>query len=458
MKSVNYALLIALSSFMMIACGGGGSASGPAEEPSAEEVAVLIDVVESAEDRDITIDVDDTVPVDYTEKVDWIPSESSTSSGKLSSKISYSQNKVISSKVESDGTDDDKWSIYSGGIDNATITSVYDADKGSDVIEFNGDGTKSGYKIGYAYGTNSGWNDTVNKSIKWSMKFNEKYVIYVRVSTTEGYRYLYYTANNKNYGISASYYIHNGLGSASDDGQWLTISRNLSADLKRFEPMNEITSVDGFFVRGSGRIDDVELFQTEATIVNETIYEDAEDGLTTGWEIYDTTPTGASVSNVDDADTGSKVIELKGDGTNNGFVLGSWDNRWKNTINKEISWDIKTDENFVVYVSVITAQGHRFMTYTPLSDNTFANNPNYQEPTVMVRNGYTYVNHYFNPNTRDGSWHTIARNLETDLKDYEPNNSLISVSGFLIRGNNVRLDNIKMFDTNTDGDYDNSTN
>jgi hypothetical protein len=460
MKSINYALLVSLSSFMLTACGG-GSTNVVTTEASADDVAVLIPVTESTEDRAISTRVDETTEVDYS-KVDWIPDESNlTASSKLSYKVAYSANPTVSQKIESDGSDADKWSLYSVNGGTPTITSVYDDDRGSDVIEFNGDGVHNGYLLGYSFNTNTGWNDTVNKSIKWSMKFNEEYIIYVRVSTTEGYRYLYYTANNKDYGIStydSPHYIHNGLGSSSDDGQWLTVTRNLSADLNRFEPMNEILSVDGFFVRGSGRVDDVELLTTEATVVNETIYEDAEDTLITGWEIYDSNPSDAEVKNIVDADSGSNVIELTGDGIKNGFVLGSWSNRWDNTINKEISWDLKTDENYIVYVSVITEKGQRFMTYSPLSDDTYARNPNYQESTVKVVNGYTYVNHYLPPSTRSGSWNTISRNLELDLKNYEPDNKIISVSGFLVRGDNLRLDNIKMFDTNTDGDFDNSTN
>jgi hypothetical protein len=459
MKSINYALLVALSSLTMTACGGGSGSSGPSTEASADEVAALVTVQEdtpiSREDARIAEVVENNNhETDFYEKVDWIPNNSvSTSSKKLTYKPTYSSNRTISSKVESDGTDTTIWSIYSGGKDNAIITTIYDDDRKSDVIEFRGDGIKSGYKMGYSYGTNSGWNDSVNKTIKWSMKFNEQYVIYVRVSTKDGYRYLYYTAKNKNYGKSAKYYIHNGLGSASDEGSWLTVTRNLNADLKRFEPMNEVTSVDGFFVRGSGLIDDVELLKTEATIVNETLYEDAEDGEITGWRVYDKNPSGAEVLNVTDADSGSKVIELKGDGTKNGYLLGTWNN----TINKEISWDMKYDEDYVIYLSVETKKGHRFITYSPMSEITCTKKGEGYGQGKKEIGGYTYIHTYLCPNTKDGTWKTISRNIELDLKKYESDNELISVDAFLIRGSG-RVDNIKMFDTNADGDYDNSTN
>ena len=451
-----------ISLFMMIACGG-ESSQGPTKEASEEDVAILIDIQETSRDKEITTLVDS----DTYRKADIVDIESSeVGLSKTSYKLDNTSNVgVQSSKVESNGENDSDWVTYSD-TENSTISSEYDAERGSDVIKLDGNAQNSGYSLGYSFSTGSSWNDATNKTIKWSMKFNESYTIYVRVSTTDGYRYLYYTPSNINYGVSsedAPHYIHHGLGSSSDDGEWVTFTRDLTADLKRFDTFNEITSVDGFLVRGSGSIDDVELLSSEAsTSVNEIVYEDAEDGQDSRWEIYDNDPEGASVQNVTDADKASEVIELSGDGLNNGFALGAWNNSWKNTINKEISWDVKTDEDFIFYVSVLTDDGHRFMTYIPMSTTTCANYratgtyPDVYGPQVI--DGYTYIRIGLCPDeVKDGNWNTVSRNLENDLKLYEPSNSLVSVSGFLARGN-MRLDNIKMFDTNTDGDYDNSTN
>ena len=64
-----------------------------------------------------------------------------------------------------------------------------------------------------------------------------------------------------------------------------------------------------------------------------TVYEDAEDGLTAGWDIYDANPAGASVSNVCDEDRGSRVIELSGSGLGNGYRLRREDlSPWGNTV------------------------------------------------------------------------------------------------------------------------------
>jgi hypothetical protein len=284
------------------------------------------------------------------------------------------------------------------------------------------------------------------------MNFSEDYMIYVRVSTRKGYRYLYYTANNTNHGIIKSYdsghYIHNGLGSTSNDGSWRTFSRNLTADLKRHEPDNAITSVDGFYVRGSGLIDDIELLPANNEHINEVVYSDGEDGKTTGWSSY---AESGQITNENNA------IKLKGNGLKSGYMLGGWSNStgWKNTINKEISWDMNYNENYVIYLSVETDKGHRFITYSALSQDTFKNNPNYKKEVEY--GGYTYLHLGLNPNTKGGSLQTVTRNIEADLKRFDESYSLITVNAFLVRGSGI-IDNVKMFDTNSDGDYDNTTN
>jgi len=107
-------------------------------------------------------------------------------------------------------------------------------------------------------------------------------MLYVRLATPKGYRYLYYTPTNYNYGVSSydnPHYIHHGLGTSSNDGTWRTFARDLSADLKEFDADNNITSIDGFFVRASGLFDDISLFReagdtptTQDNVVDERDY------------------------------------------------------------------------------------------------------------------------------------------------------------------------------------------
>jgi len=456
MKSVNYTLLVALSIFMLTACGG-GSASGPAKEATEGDVGALVQTPINQADEQLR---DETIANDELEykKAEWIPTlDTATTSGKIS-KIDYSPKiKSVAQKVVSNGDNTDGWVVYDKRVAGATIESINDAEKGN-VIKLSGEALKNGFSIGYTHSEGSTWNDKANKTIKWSMKYSKDFMIYVRVSTKQGYRYLYYTDRNKNYGevkYDKPHYIHNGLGTTSNDGTWRTFTRNLSADLKRFQPTNEIISVDGFLVRGSGLIGNIELLPSNSEQINQVTYEDAEDGKNTRWSVY-TSGHAGTISNVNG--DSSRVIKLNGDGTKTGYILGAWkkENRWKNTINKEISWDMKFCEDFVIYISVETAHGHRFITYSPLSEETFATNPNYGQGK-KVYGDETYIHLGLNPNTKGCSWQTVARNLEADLKKYEPSNSLNSINAYLIRGSGF-VDGIKTYDTNTDGDYDNSTN
>ncbi len=89
-------------------------------------------------------------------------------------------------------------------------------------------------------------------------------------------------------------------------------------------------------------------------IVNSSpsIYEDAENGNTAGWEIYDATPLGAAVSNIFDTQHNSKVIKFSSTALQNGFRLGHSNANhacvWHNTTQKLISWDGKFSEPLII--------------------------------------------------------------------------------------------------------------
>ena len=50
-------------------------------------------------------------------------------------------------------------------------------------------------------------------------------------------------------------YVHHGLGAATQNGNWHTITRNLEQDLKEAQPDNELQAILGFLIRGSGKVD-----------------------------------------------------------------------------------------------------------------------------------------------------------------------------------------------------------
>ena len=123
------------------------------------------------------------------------------------------------------------------------------------MVLFTGSGTNNGYRLRQANG--SYWNDTHFKSIEWSMRYSEPFTVYIAAQTTNGFRYLYYTSAATST-LGDSTYVHHGLGATFQDGNWHTVIRNLEQDLKEAQPDNELQSILGFLIRGSGKVDDVQ--------------------------------------------------------------------------------------------------------------------------------------------------------------------------------------------------------
>ena len=171
-------------------------------------------------------------------------------------------------------------------------------------------------------------------------------------------------------------------------------------------------------------VDDIKL------ISGSTIYEDAEDGLTTGWIIYDNLPAGAGIDNVYDSDRRSDVIELTGSGTLNGYRLGNADgSKWYNETQRVIEWSMNYTETFTIYIDLETTAGHRYLTYTPSN--------------MSQLGAGEYVYYGLGTDAMDGQWHTFVRDLQADLNTAQPGVTILEVNGFLIRGSGM-VDDIKL--------------
>lgn len=170
-----------------------------------------------------------------------------------------------------------------------------------------------------------------------------------------------------------------------------------------------------------------------------TVYEDAEDGLTDGWSIYDSNPSGATISNVVVDEGEGRAIELQGSSRQNGYMLGSIyteSKKWHDREHDSITWRIKADDDFVVYISVETTLGHRYLSYT--SKRTYTYNHMNGEYISSTIGGSFHLT--------DNHWVFIVRNLQDDIHKYEPNNTLLSIDAFLVRGS-VRVDDIETLNT-----------
>lgn len=394
----------------------------------------------------------------------------------------------------------------------------YDGDRDSRVIEFTGSATSNGYRLRDDNG--SYWDDTNFKVMEWSMRYDENFIIYIAVQTSDGFRYIYYTAAESD-NLGTGTYIHHGLGSQIKDGSWQTVIRDLEYDLKEAQPDNELEAVLGFLIRGSGRIDDIQtreaipleldsdgdgltdldeinIYTTHpyygdsdgdnlhdgeeiafwgtswnsdpdgdglvnildpdsdddgiadgievqqgtnpadaASYPTSIVYEDSEDGDTSGWDIYDDAPAGSTVTNIYDDDRGSRVIEFNGAATANGYRLrndsGSY---WDDTNFKVMEWSMRYNENFIVYIAAQTSDGFRYIYYTSSASDNLGTG--------------TYIHHGLGSEIRDGNWHTVVRDLESDLQDAQPGNQLEAVLGFLIRGSGM-VDDITTHETNHAG-------
>ena len=166
------------------------------------------------------------------------------------------------------------------------------------------------------------------------------------------------------------------------------------------------------------------------TVAGTTVYEDAEDCKTYGWSVYDKKPRRARIRNKFDDQRQSRVIKLKGSGTDNGYVLRNEDGSpWHNSEQFTIQWSMKYKEDFVVYLDVETTAGHRYIYYTPVDFDDLGNGE--------------YIHYGLGSLAKDGQWHTFSTDLEADLENAQPGITILEINGFLIRGSG-KIDDIQL--------------
>ncbi|KPK87570.1 hypothetical protein AMJ80_11890 [bacterium SM23_31] len=193
--------------------------------------------------------------VNSTESLTGVQTLNSTASGAVD------DIKLIgggSEKVYEDGTYVDRWAIDppNGG---GTFASIYDTDRGSDVIEFSNNGTDTWFILDA--GNGMPWNNSTMFTLQWWMKNNTGFEILVNVIAIDEkyqpvYMFLYYTSKDGDDGYTSSGHyglpmVHHGLGSNIVDGAWRLFERNLLDDLKDSLPnFIGIDMVRYFFIRG----------------------------------------------------------------------------------------------------------------------------------------------------------------------------------------------------------------
>ncbi len=376
-------------------------------------------------------------------------------------------NTIIYEDAE-DGTAS-RWYAYDNLPEGSQIRNQLDSSRNSRVISFSGAGTDNGYRL---RGEEENlWHDSSHFVIQWSMKYDEFFIVYIDLNTTAGHRYLTYKPLDYDQ-LGEGEYVEQGLGSDAIDGQWHTFIRDLRADLAQSQPGVTIIEVNGFLIRGSGMVDDIALlnyFPTATTTTsvrpnqgdycspdpdlvldgavpeegtrnitipasalpqNSIAYENAQDGSTDRWTIYDNVPAGAQITNIYDSERQNNVIQFSGAGADNGYRLTNSDGSyWNNTSHFIIKWDMKYSEPFTVYIDLDTSAGRRYLQYRPVNNNSLGD--------------AEYVLYGLGTDADDGRWHTYVRDLQADLKVAQPSVTILAVNGFLIRGSG-RVDDIEL--------------
>lgn len=293
---------------------------------------------------------------------------------------------------------------------------VYSSSRGSGVVKIE-DGILYKLKI----------NNSSNNVIQWDIRTKKHYSIYVklRVKTKLNNkliitnRIIHYYPNNISTGLTKKGYIHIGTGSIDHNlDKWITIRRDLIKDLHEFDPDSRLLSIEEFWIRGESYLDNIEMLS----------YRIYEDGTTSqNWHIYGDTQNAECISVYDKYRHGA-VIKLKGEGLKTGYVLKAF---YNTSINRIIQWSMKYNEDFTVYIKVNTRDGIRYLSY---------NNKDYNERS---KNNQRYLYFGIGKSIVKSGWHTITRDLNEDLKEFEKNNRIINIVSFSIRGSGF-IDDISL--------------
>lgn len=365
----------------------------------------------------------------------------------------------------------------------------------------------TGFRLRDEYGNE--FNNTTHFFLRWSTKSDGAFSVYAKVTLNNDpeddckVKYFRYQTLDYDQLLTINpLTMMLGIGWTAGNNTWQTFTRNLQLDLHKSPECADrtIVSVDDFRILGDVRVDDIMLLEeptiyqpgdhildsdsdrlsdydeiihgTDPAIAdadgdgygdgdeimsgtdafddsdypNYIDFENAEDGFTLGWDIYDR-PEGAFIENVFDEDRGSRVIKFTGCevGTPNCDASNSWwtgyrlrredGTDWNNTTNFFVQWSMKYSGNFTVYVVVTLADGtSRNLSYTAANSNL-----------LLLSNGNS-IEHGLGYESKNGTWQTFTRDIVADLNEAPEfsDATIISVDRFLIRGNGM-ADDIRFY-------------
>lgn len=164
--------------------------------------------------------------------------------------------------------------------------------------------------------------------------------------------------------------------------------------------------------------------------VSQTIYEDAEDISTSGWDLCPSSLGGGLIANVFDSDRQANAIMLRGRDLSTCFRLRNTNfTDWNNASQFVIAWSHKCLGLFRVTVVVETSTEILQLSYSPVDYDRLAMEG--------------YFDFGIGSNAMNGRWHTFSRNLQEDLNRVRPGVSLVKVKFFTLRGS-CKVTDIKL--------------
>ena len=167
-----------------------------------------------------------------------------------------------------------------------------------------------------------------------------------------------------------------------------------------------------------------------------TIYENAENRKKNNWIILSNDSNEARISNTYDDEKDSRVIYLNAkikDNNKKSYDTFKFDGISSNKKNPYIKWDMKFNQKFTISVNITTKNGNRWLNY--LAKDTGAG--------ISIKYPDSII-HGIGSNKTNNKWHTITRDLDRDVKRYEPNNNFMNINYMTIRGGGY-IDNITSY-------------
>ncbi len=311
----------------------------------------------------------------------------------------------------------ERWSVRVG--EEGDVENLFDEEIQSRVIEFGAGGS---YMIGAIVGDQA-WGDTENFTISFELNSGLKETIYVLVDTQEGARKLFYRTDTPTRGLKHSFIggIHHGLGSSLTDGRWRTLTRDLVADLHDAEPNNQLLRVNGFIHNGGegNRLDDLLLYEP----IKEE-YLDVEQFVTDHF-VLDLDDDRHNILQWRFKDFGDEPRIMSADPDERGTVLDP--------------------EAFEFRVVVDTLEGERDLVYRlGMEDLGIIEEGHAIEHALGDDRTIGSVWAGDDPMNELGLWQHVTRDLEEDIRDFEPQNRLLRVRRFEV-SNRGRIADVVMF-------------